>query len=82
MQGSSHHGSVETNLTSTQENSGSIPGLAQWVKGSGIAEGYGVGLGQGSDPDPVCCCGCGVGRQLQFQFDPYSGNLHMLWVRP
>ena len=30
--GSSHHGSVVTNLTSIREDSGSIPGLAQWVK--------------------------------------------------
>ena len=28
----SHHGSVETNLTSIQEDAGLIPGLAQGVK--------------------------------------------------
>ena len=29
---SSRYGSVETNLTSIQENAGLIPGLTQWVK--------------------------------------------------
>lgn len=32
IQGSSRHGTVETNPTRNHEVAGSIPGLAQWVK--------------------------------------------------
>ena len=42
------------NQISIHEDAGLIPGLTQWIKGSGIATSYSVG-----------CCGCGVGWQLQ-----------------
>ena len=38
-----------TNLTRNHEVAGSIPGLAQWVKGSGVALSCGVGCSPGSD---------------------------------
>ena len=38
-----------TNPTKTHEVVGSVPGLAQWVKGSGIAMSCGVGCKRDSD---------------------------------
>ena len=38
-----------TNPTSIYEDSGLIPGLAQWVKGSSVAVSYSVGCRCGSD---------------------------------
>ena len=38
------------NPTRNHEVAGSIPALAQWVKGSGIAVSCGVGCRRGSDP--------------------------------
>ena len=39
-----------TNPTRNHEVAGSIPGLAQWVKRSGVAVSCGVGSRLGSDP--------------------------------
>ena len=50
---SSHHGVAVLNPNSIQEDEHSIPGLAQWAKGSGIAVSCGIGcrsqLGSGTD---------------------------------
>ena len=46
---SSRCGSEEVNLTRIHEKLGLIPGLAQWVKGSGVAMSRGVGHRCGLD---------------------------------
>ena len=48
--GSSCCGAAETNQTSNHEVLGSIPGLAQWVKGSTVAAACGTDCRHGSDP--------------------------------
>ena len=48
--GSSCCGSVITNPSSIHEDVGSIPGLTQWIKGSGVVVSCGVGCRHGSDP--------------------------------
>ena len=47
------------------EDSGSIPGLTQWVKESGVAVSCCVGC-RFADVAWICrCCGCSIGQRLQ-----------------
>ena len=68
-----------TKLTRIHEVSGSIPGLDQWVKESGIAMSCGVGQRCGSDP-ALLWLWCSLAAIAPIQL--LHWELLMPWVQP
>ena len=67
MEGSSHRGSEEMNLTSMPGDAGVTPGLTQWVKDPAVL----WAVVQVTDATWIWCCyGCGAGWQLWLRCDP------------
>ena len=56
-----------TNPTSIREDTGSTPGLNQWVKDPAVL--WAV-LWVADVARIQCCCGCGVDWELQLRFNP------------
>ena len=76
--GSSHHGSVETNLTDNHEDADSIPGLVSWLSTQHCHD-CGVDHRCGSDP-ALLQLWCRPAAILRF--NPQPGNLHRPSVHP
>ena len=76
---SSHCGSAVMSPTSIHEDTGLIPGLAQWVKGYRITVSCVVGCKCSSGPTFLWLCSRPAAVAL---IEPLPGNFHMLQVWP